>query len=373
MDRGGLERVVCDLACEQARAGHLVRIVCLFRDGLLAGEAVNAAVPVAVVGKKAGFDVAAMLRLRRLICSGNPGIVHTHNATAHYHAALATAGCTGMTLINSRHGMGGSLASDRREKLFSIAMRRTAAVVAVCEAAAKRLADDGIVPARLIRVVPNGIRLESFRRGGRSDARRRLGVPEDALVVGTVGRLNWAKDHEFLLQAFKRMLRDEPGAFLVIVGDGELKAALTRRSLEPGLSGRVKLAGDRSDVDVLLPGFDIFALSSCTEGYSVALLEASAAGIPIVATDVGGNREIVVQGATGLLAAHGDVDGFGKALAELAGSPALRENLGRGARAWATANGSLESMKSRYDQLYAEFLPAAVPGRDSAASPAGPR
>jgi glycosyltransferase involved in cell wall biosynthesis len=354
MDRGGLERVVCDLAQEQRRTGHRVSIVCLFNDGLLAEEARQSGVSVIVVRKKTGIDLAALMKLRRAVKACDADVIHTHNATAHYHAALVGARRGRTILVNTRHGMGGPRTSDRRERFFSLALGRTAAVAAVCQAAARRLVADRIAPANLVSVVPNGIRLHAFGNQDSLDARQRFDLPEDALVVGTVGRLNWAKDHAFLLQVFQEFARNAPSAFLVIIGEGEQREALVRLTAELALEGRVRFLGDRPDVALLLPGMDIFALSSRTEGYSIALLEACAAGIAIVATDVGGNREIIQDQVTGLLVEHGNPASFANALARLAESTALRAQFGTRARAWATANASLETMAERYERLYSD-------------------
>ena len=364
MDRGGLERIVCDLAQEQLRAGHQVSIVCLFRDGSLAEEVRQAGVPVVVVGKKAGIDIAAFMRLRHALGAAHADVIHTHNATAHYHVAVVAPRRREAVLVNTRHGMGSSRLSDRREKLFSLALGRTAAVAAVCQAAAARFIDDRIVPTRLMRVVPNGIRLGEFAGHDRIDARRRLGVADDAMVIGAVGRLNWAKDHVFLLQAFRNSMESVPGAVLVVIGEGEERQAIERLVRETGLAGRVRLLGDRQDVPALLPGMDIFALSSRTEGHSIALLEACAAGIAIVATDVGGNGEIIKDRVTGLLVEQGNLAIFAAALRQLSESGSLRAQYGRNAREWAAANASLEVMAAGYDRMYSECGAATRPVPD---------
>jgi len=352
LDRGGLERVVCDLAREQQVSGHDVSVVCLFRDGLLGDEARQAGIPLRVVGKRSGFDVPALLRLRRWIGAADPDVVHTHNATAHYHAVLSARRRNRAIFVNTRHGMGGVRSGDRRERFFSMTLGRTAAVAAVCRAAAARLVEDGIVPESLVRVVPNGIALDQFDRPNRLEARRALGVPDHLLVIGTVGRLSWAKDHAFLFRAFREFVRSGPEALLAVVGEGEERAALEQLAVELGIQDMVRFLGDRHDVPRLLPAMDIYAVSSCTEGYSVAMLEACAAAVPVVATRVGGNAEIVADRVTGLLIDHADLPGYSEALGALASSSELRGRLGSGARAWARGNASLNAMAARYEQLY---------------------
>jgi glycosyltransferase involved in cell wall biosynthesis len=355
LDRGGLERVACDLSTEQARKGHRVGIACLFSGGLLAEELRHAGVTVDVVHKRSGLDLRALLRLRRALRAARPDIVHTHNATAHYHAVLALSGDGRPVIVSTRHGMGGSRTRDRRERLFSLALRRTAAVVAVCRAAATRLVGDGIVTEKYMRVVPNGIRLDQFDGHACAEARSTLGLPADALVVGTVGRLNWAKDHALLLHAFNQLRARVPTAILVVVGGGEERDTLMALAHGLGVSEFVRFTGDRPDVPRLLPAFDIFAISSRTEGYSIALLEACAAGLPTVATNVGGNGEIVQDGVTGVLVECGSAEALSGALVRLASSSSLRREMGAKARQWAERNASLAVMAERYERIYSEF------------------
>jgi len=132
-----------------------------------------------------------------------------------------------------------------------------------------------------------------------------------------------------------------------------LRPAIEERIATRNLRSAVLLAGDRNDVAALLPAFDVFALTSTTEGYSIALLEAAASGLPVVATDVGGNAEIVQDGNTGLIFAASSVDGLVLALERLAQSPALRSEMGRCARAWVVQHGSVAAMMRGYDRLYA--------------------
>jgi glycosyltransferase involved in cell wall biosynthesis len=176
------------------------------------------------------------------------------------------------------------------------------------------------------------------------------------LTIGTIGRLNWAKDHAFLLKSFARMSHEIPDARLVIVGGGELKEDLEKLTTTLGLSSSVLMTGDRSDVPALLQAFDIFALSSQTEGYSIALLEAAASGLPAVATDVGGNSEIVQHGITGLIARYGDASSFATALRRLAGSEAIRRQMGNAARKWALQHATVPSMMHAYAEIYEEAL-----------------
>lgn len=354
LERGGLERMVCDLAASQHAAGHRVQVVCLFRPGLLAEELRAVGVSVVAAGKRSGVAdaLATLWRLRSLVRAAHADVIHTHNATAHYHTVLALAPGRHPPLLNTRHGMGAA-AGDGRERWYRRTWRRTSIIVAVCRHAAQHLIAAGLAPAALTTVVPNGIRLERFACGDRRAARRLLGIADDAPVVGTVGRLNWAKDHELLLRAFAKVREAVPQAVLVLIGEGELRTALSRRADELGLVDCVRFLGDRGDVAQLLAGFDVFVLSSRTEGYSIALLEASAAGLPIVATDVGGNCEIVADGRSGRLVPAADAVALAAAISQILEHAPLRQAWGAAARAWAEQHAGISAMAHAYEVLYA--------------------
>jgi glycosyltransferase involved in cell wall biosynthesis len=356
LNRGGLERVVIDLVREQRAQGLACQVVCLFERGALAGEVEADGVPVIACGKRSGFDLAAIGRLRQALAVHGTTVLHTHNAAAHYHAVLAAVGLRLARTVNTRHGMGVQQARSRREWLFRRTLARTDAVVTVCEAARVQVAATGRIPPQKLVAVPNGIRLDAFAP---ADAEHRaalvhaLGLPPGTRLVGAVGRLNWAKDPQGMVAAFARLHARRADTALVWVGDGALRGELAAAAHAHGVAARVIALGDRSDVPDLLRGFDLYAMSSRTEGYSIALLEACAAGLPIVATDVGGNREIVRDGVNGHLVPAADPGALGDALEGLLADPARAAAAGAAGRAWVEANGSLAAMARRYAALYA--------------------
>ncbi len=355
LDRGGLERTVVDLIASQRDAGHECRVICLFKLGLLARELLASGVRVDACGKRRGLDLRALRRARALIRQSPGAVIHTHNAMAHYYAVLATWGLPVKCRINTRHGMGGRTRSGRQEWLYRQSLRFTDYAVAVCEAARQRFAADGMRPRRALLAVPNGIRLERFRPAddvARQALVAELGLPPGSRIIGTVGRLQPVKDHALLLRAFAKVRMQVPEAALVIVGDGPLRAALEAQAEQAGLSDAVRFMGDRHDVPRLLTGMEVFALSSASEGYSVALLEACASSLPIVATDVGGNREIVRHGINGRLVPSGDTAAIATALIALLRGGEQAAVMGRAGYAWAQAEASFRTMAERYYGLY---------------------
>lgn len=360
LDRGGLERVVCDLVREQRVRGHTVEVLCLFHLGGFAAELERAGISVFAADKRRGPDLRALTRIRRVIRAGRHQLVHTHNAVANYYTCAAQLFARGSPpVVNTRHNMGALDPRDRRERLFRWCIPLTARFAFVSKRAAERYMRDAALPAERTRVVTNGIPTERYIEAtiqSRNTARDRLGLPRDAVVLGTVGRLVEVKNHRLLLDAAAPMCRTNPGLLVVLIGDGPLRAELEGAAAELGIAGQVRLIGERPDVPDLLPAFDVFVLPSVSEGQSIALLEAAAAGLPAVATDVGGNPEILSDGATGLLVPSGDRGALSAALGRLVAAPQLARKLGSAARNWVMRNASVSAMADSYDALYRDVV-----------------
>jgi glycosyltransferase involved in cell wall biosynthesis len=355
LNRGGLERVVLDLVKLQQQQGYRCQVVCLFERGALAHELDALGIPVHACGKRKGLDLAALARARGLIRAHATDVLHTHNAVAHYLAMLASVGLPVGKVVNTRHGMGGMRRWDRAEMLYRAGLARTDIVTVVCEAAGNGAIERRLVPRRKLRVVPNGLRVQEFAiasPAARMRLRQMLGLPPQTYLVGTVGRLNWAKDQNSLIRAFRRVHGQMPDTALVLVGEGALRAELEACARDEGVAASVHFLGDRNDVRELLQGLDVFALSSVSEGYSMALLEASATALPIVATDVGGNREIVREGITGRIVPPRDVESLAQAILGLLRDPGRAAQFGAAARSMVETGGSLEAVAARYAELY---------------------
>lgn len=356
LNRGGLERVVIDLAKAQAAAGHDCQVVCLYEAGFLARELDDAGVRVIACDKRDGADLRATRRMRRAFTSQRTEVLHSHNGIAHYYAIVAALGLGVRRVVNTRHGLGGDNPRSRREWLFRQAMRRTDVAVAVSGSAGRRLVELGSAPEPKLRIIPNGIHAGPFRE--RCDAARdrlaaSLGLAPGTPLVGFVGRLNWAKDLETLVAAFAQVHARDDRAALVLAGEGEERAAVEAAIHRAGIRHRVFLLGDRSDVPDLLPAFSMFAMSSVSEGYSIALLEACACALPIVATAVGGNAEIVADGVNGRMVPPRDPEALAGAILQLLGDPPQAAAMGRAGRSWLLENATFEAMAARYQAVYA--------------------
>ncbi|MFT3859351.1 MAG: glycosyltransferase [Aquabacterium sp.] len=355
LDIGGLEHMVVALAGAQIRAGHRVRIVCLWFEGPLMERAQKVGATVTCCHKKPGMDVDAIKQLRRELKDAGADVLHTHNAMSHYYAVVASIGLGLRCVINTRHGYGKRQLTARGERFYTASMYLTDYGVSVSRSLKDYFVDGGIIPAKKACVVPNGIDLSGFM--ARSDERAialraELGLPLDAVTFATVGRLNEVKRQIDLLRAMRVRLDAGDNACLLLVGDGPMRAELEQECDRLDLRARVRLLGARSDVPALLAAMDVFVLCSRSEGYSLALVEASSAGLPIIATDVGGNAEIVSHEVTGLIVPPADGEALSGAMGRLYSDAAMRRQFGARAREWALREGTLDAMNQAYEKLY---------------------
>lgn len=354
---GGLERVVINLVQAQLEAGHACEVICLFEEGALASELIDAGVAVTACGKRRGPDLLALARARRALAKSRCDVLHSHNDLAHYYAVAAALGLGIGRVVNTRHGMSASATTGRRAWLYGKSMRYTDTVVAVGDTVRRFFDGAGIRPRKGIVSIPNGIRVRKFRPANAAAHARltsELGLPEATRLLGTVGRLNPVKDQAGLVRAFALLKRRMPESALVIAGDGQLRDELVALAAEQGVADSVFFLGMRDDVADLLEALDVFVLSSLSEGYSMALLEACAAGLPIVATNVGGNGEIVQPGINGVMVPPSDPDVLAAAIGELLRDPGRAAAFGRAGREWVLEEGSFQTMAERYAQVYAQ-------------------
>lgn len=356
LEFGGLERVVTDLAIEQKRRGDTVCVFSLLATEGLKPELEAAGVEVIVGHKRDGFDIGLILRLRRAMAWRNIDLVHAHNFVPNYHAAAAIRTMFGGPVqVCSLHDMGFRLEREKRlRQYFLWSLRHTRGVAMVGSQVHGRYVGDGLVPAERATTVLNGIPVERFRwtPERRRIARERLGVPEDALLIGAVGRQVALKNHRLLIALMPALLKQHPSLHLALVGSGPLEAELRAQAETAGVAARVIFTGQRKDVADLTPGFDIFAMPSLTEGLSIALLEACATRLAIVATAVGGNPEIVRDGQTGLLVPPDQGEPLQAALERLLADAPLRERLGQAACDWVSEHASIGALYRTCSAFY---------------------
>jgi len=229
-----------------------------------------------------------------------------------------------------------------------------ATMVAVSHDLKEFLADRVRIDRRRISVIHNGVgSLPSVAPNEADQCRRELGIPSGTQVIGVVGSLYPVKGHQFLLDALPSVVKRFPHIRLVVVGRGELEAELKARAQVLGLGEHVLFLGLREDVPRLLAIFDIFVLPSLSEGLSMAILEAMTSSKPVVTTRVGGNAELVEDGATGLLVEPRNPSALGQALEQLLADEGKATAMGRRGCEKALREFSVDRMARRYEDLYA--------------------
>jgi sugar transferase (PEP-CTERM/EpsH1 system associated) len=292
--------------------------------------------------------------LYRLFRRERPHIVHTH-AWGTLLEGLFAARFAGVPIVV--HGEHGTLQLRRRQRLLQrFGWSRVDRLLSVSTRLAERMAHEVGFPPDRIHTIHNGVELSRFQTGiGRSNARRALGLPVDTPIVGAVGRLVPVKDHTCLVDAVARVGRDGLQPVLVIAGDGPRRRAIEEHASSLGIGDRVRLLGHRKDIDVVFAALDVFVLSSVSEGLNNTILEAMAAGLPVVATRVGGADEMVLEGSTGFLVPPGSPDMIAEALRRLLVDPVAAAAMGEAGRARAERDFDLGRTILKYERLYTDL------------------
>lgn len=332
LGRGGTERLLTGTLGSLDRSRFRVEVAYLlpWKDAFV--EEVRAAgIPVHCLDAPRPTSLGWIPRLRRLVREREIDLVHTHAPLPAVAARLALPAAREPIFVHTEHNLWDRY---RRPTRWANALtyRRNAAVIAVSEgvAASVRSSVD-------VEVIRHGIDLAAHRHGAaaRRAARERLDLPLDAPVIGTVGNFTAKKDHVVLIEAFALTAAEHPEARLVLVGTGPREDVLRDRVRQLGVQEAVHFTGSRSDVFELLPGFDVFALSSRFEGLPIALLEAMASSAAPVATRVGGIPEVISDGVNGLLVDPGEPEALATALGKLLADETTRLRIA--AAAWERA------------------------------------
>ena len=314
---GGAERIVQALAEDLKHRGAEVLVVATTRAGPIAASLADAGITVEILGIRHAFDLLAPVALARLLHRHETQLVHSHLAVADITVALATQLTPVMARVSTVHNPGVELSSPKRAAWYA-ALSSFHRVLAVSEHVRDRL------PSRpQTRVLHPSLISGRVPEGTRSEARLALGLAEDELVVMAVGRLHPIKGFDLLIETQARL--PHPKLRFVLIGDGPERSNLEGRGL--------RLIGERSDAASLLAAADIVVCPSRSEGFPQVPLHAQAAGIPVVATAVGGQSEVVLDGQTGLLVGPENPAALARAIERLIGDPALRRRLGAAGRA----------------------------------------
>lgn len=347
---GGLENGVVNIVNGLDPNRFRSSLCCLQSAGDFARRVHAPDVSIHEMGLGRGNDYRLPWRLARLFRRTRPNIVHTRNPEAFFYGFLGAKLAGVRALIHSEHGR---TFPDKWHRLWvqQLFSRYTTAVFAVSEQLKRDLVREVGLPAPRIEVLYNGVDFSRCVLIDRESVRRRLRADVNDIVIGSVGRLAPVKNYPLLLRAVQG-LTATAGVIVVLVGDGPERTALMVMAQELGLGERVRFLGHRDDVFELLAAMDIFVLPSISEGMSNTLLEAMVAGVPVVASDIGGNPEIVRDGVDGLLFPTADETALRERLQRLCVDSHLRACLGKAGRERVLEGFSIEAMIARYERLY---------------------
>jgi glycosyltransferase involved in cell wall biosynthesis len=315
-------------------------------------------------------DAQALAKLIRLARAFEPDVVHTHTAKAGFlgrHAALAVR--PRPAIVHTYHGhvlegYFGAAKSRLYLQLERALARVSDRLIGVSEATVDDLVRLGVAPRAKFTVLPLGLDLDPLAEPGAElglEARAELGIGDEEILLVFVGRVVPIKRLDLLLRALAQARESEPRLRLVVVGDGEERPRLERQAAELGIAADLRFLGYRRELRPLYAAADIAVLSSDNEGTPVSLIEAAAAGLPAVATDVGGVREVVSE-ETGILVPRGDAAALANSLLRMAGDARLRQSCGAAARRRATGRYGAERLLGDVDALYRELVAARQAG-----------
>lgn len=351
LDIGGTEQQIVEL-CRHIDRTRFEPHVCCFRYGRKAEEIASLGIPVHHEPKRLRADPGLVLRIAGLIRREKFDIVQTYLWTANTWGRIAAHLAGTPVIVASERNV--DIWEERYKRVIGRCLARsTHAIIANSEAVRQYLLNRGGLDPDKVSTIYNGVNFDRFQHPcDPSERRAEIGIPADALLAGVVARVEPAKDHGTLFQAMAMVGQRLPKLHLVVVGGGSEEAPLQKRAKELGIDDRVHFTGFRTDSAEWLKTIDFSVLSSVKEGLSNSVIESMAASRSIVATDVGGNAEVIVPDETGLLVPARDPTALANGIHRLASSSELREQWGRAGRIRVESMFDVPKMVSQTEKLY---------------------
>ena len=358
LDVGGLEWVVLSLLKGLDKKRFNPSVACLLNGGRLVKELKGLGSEVEILDKPDKLDFSASFKLAKILRKRKIALIHTHNTGAYIYGVIAAKLAGVSAIVHTEHGR--NFPDKKRlmcaEKLLSIFAHR---IVVVSEALKDDLIRFEKISSDKIKVIPNGVNLDLFKPLPSETIQKKrfeLGLKKDDYVIGNIGRLALVKDQANLMQAFSLICDKIPQAKLIIVGDGPLKSNLKLKVENLKLKDKVKLLGERKDIPELLNVFDLFVLPSKNEGISLSLLEAMATSKPIIATAVGGNKEIIDNDQNGCLVSANSPQELAREIIYLHDNPQKAKTMANLAYAKVCNRYSSIKMADEYQKIYETAL-----------------
>jgi glycosyltransferase involved in cell wall biosynthesis len=331
-------------------------VLCLDGVGKLGEKMRDEGVPVVSLDRRPGFDYSVVARLAKEVEKRRIEVVHAHQYTPFFYSALAKLRTPDkIHLIFTEHGRHyPDLVSLKRRVINRLFLARLAdEITGVCRFSMRALGENDGFAGRRIDIIENGV--DADRYGpveDRSAVCDRIGIKPTRRYISCIARFHKVKDHKTLIRAFEVIARERNDVDLLLAGDGPLRGALEQQVEKCNLRQRVVFLGSREDVPDILRVSDILVLMSVSEAASLTLLEAMASALPVVATNVGGNPEIVRNEIDGILIKAGDAESAARAINRILSDSELARRLGRSGRKRVLASFSLERTVTRYYRRY---------------------
>ena len=364
---GGAQRIVIELAGRLAQSDWEVCVITNERGLLLQDlQGIRGVEVVTVAALRREItplkDLLALVRIVRLLNNFKPDIVHTHTPKAGLIGRVA-ARLLRIPCIHTVHGIGCDVsAMSLVEKAYLVCERLAAKLstvqVMVSERLRKTCVEHGLAPDGKVRVISGGFDARQFTKlPTRSQARTALGLPVEGIVIGTVSCMKPGKRVGDFVEVCEQVRSVIPNMTAVVAGDGELRQEIQRQIERGGLEENIHLLGWRRDVPAIMAALDVFVLMSAHEGLGLVVLEAMAAGVPVVATRVDGCIEIIEETRAGVLIERGDIEGGAAAVVRLLNDRGRLEQMGRRGRK-EVVRWNFDAMCERYKEVYWEVCDA---------------
>ena len=354
---GGAERVAVDIVMGLNRQRFEAAVVSIWgRVGCELEDALDHSdVGVEYLGKGAGFDGRMYRKIHQVLKNHRPDIVHTHLHVLRY-ALPSLLLLKPTSVLHTVHNLAEREIEPRGQCIQRYAFNHGVIPIAVSAEVARSLSRLYKIP--FCRVIANGIPTNhfSFPPVPRKEWRARVGFGDGHVLFVCVARFSPQKNHSLLLKAFSRGPACDPNTHLLLVGDGTLKEQLEVQAENLGLARRVHFLGLRTDIADVLASADVFVLSSDWEGNPLSVMEAMAAGLPIVSTAVGGMPDLLANGREGFLVPRGDAEAFSGAMTFLLRDAEARKSMGMAAARRAKENFDVSRMVHAYEQLYEKLI-----------------
>jgi len=362
LDQSGAEKQLMLLATGLPRPECDVRVCCLTRGGAYQAELERAGIPVTVLGKRFRFDPVCLWRLRRLLREWSPDILQTWLFAGNAYGRLAAGSKPRFPIVVSERCVD-SWKAGWQFRVDRFLVSRTTRLIANSQSVAAFYRTQGFPPERMV-VIPNGVELPR-EVPDRAAVRRELQIPAHLPVVCFAGRLARQKRVDDLIWAFELIRATRSDVLFLVAGDGPERARLEEFAGGLGLEHHVRFLGHRADVGRILAASDLFWLASDFEGMSNSVMEAMSYGLPIVASDIPPNRELVVMGETGYLVPVGDRAAFTQFADRLLFDPPLARQMGEAGRERIATGFGVERMVQAHLDLYRMLSPTRKPGGSS--------